>query len=846
MKKRILIVLILFVISIVSILGIKQLINVVIRQEKQEIGVENIGQQTAETDEILNEWDISETEVDNVTATLYSNGKMIISGAGNMKDYINWGIYINYITEIEIQEGITNIGVQAFSKCTKLTDVSIATTVKDLEWWAFTNTSIEIINIPKGVENIYNAFHLCSTLKEINVDSQNQNYSSVDGVLFNKDQTELVWYPTQKEGNSYNMPTTVTKIGEMAFTSNSNLINVIMPDSVEEISDQAFSYCKNLESVTFSNALTKIGRESFYECYKLTQITIPKSVTEIAGDAFYKCTGITELVLEDGNLNYISVDGIIYNKDITDIIYYPLVLSQTSYIIPETIESINRYTFWKCNNLNEITIPASVTSVSDNVFGDCNNLQYINVNEANTKYMSNNGVLYNKEKTEIVCYPKGHLQTKYVIPEGVMSLKREIFNGIINLKEIVVPLSIVNIYDDTFDEIYDLNIYCNENSEIYYYVLSQNKNVKKEIDKKVNEIENNSNDQIRYSVVNEPEYIGDGYYEIYVRELYKEEGEIIDHIETYRCNNYLMAIVDDKYPIIDEIVGNPTEWTEDDVTLTINATDNESGLAEEAYSFDGGVTWQAENTKTYTENTSEIIIQVKDNVGNVATAETIDITKIRRLNNIEIETMPNKTTYDVGDTLDKNGLTLKLIYSNGNTEIITDRFTITPNTLNIVGTQEITVTYQNKTTSFNVIVNDKIETPTITLTSDKYSIENYMIRKIQPRTIGTIFKQSIETNATSIKFNSNGIELEETQKLGTGMKLLLEDKTSYTLVITGDCNGDGEADLKDILAINKHRLNKTSLDSEYLLSGDINEDEKVDIRDILQINKYRLEKINEL
>ena len=81
------------------------------------------------------------------------------------------------------------------------------------------------------------------------------------------------------------------------------------------------------------------------------------------------------------------------------------------------------------------------------------------------------------------------------------------------------------------------------------------------------------------------------------------------------------------------------------------------------------------------------------------------------------------------------------------------------------------------------------------------------------------------------------------------MKIEIKSKNEqkiFTLVVQGDTNGDGKTDLKDILAINKHRLNKANLVDEYLLAGDVNKDEKTDLKDILQINKFRLGKIDEL
>ena len=98
-------------------------------------------------------------------------------------------------------------------------------------------------------------------------------------------------------------------------------------------------------------------------------------------------------------------------------------------------------------------------------------------------------------------------------------------------------------------------------------------------------------------------------------------------------------------------------------------------------------------------------------------------------------------------------------------------------------------------------------------------------------------------------YDKNNNELKDTDLVATGTKVMTtvnNEEISYTIIITGDTNGDGQADLKDMLTINKHRLNKVQLTNEYLSAGDVNSDGKVDIRDLLQINKFRLGKINKI
>ena len=97
--------------------------------------------------------------------------------------------------------------------------------------------------------------------------------------------------------------------------------------------------------------------------------------------------------------------------------------------------------------------------------------------------------------------------------------------------------------------------------------------------------------------------------------------------------------------------------------------------------------------------------------------------------------------------------------------------------------------------------------------------------------------------------DKTGTEIQSGENVTTGSKIQMEvngETVEYKIVVKGDTTGDGKADIKDILAINKHRLNKAKLKNEYLQAGDINKDGESDIKDILQINKYRLGKITKL
>ena len=380
------------------------------------------------------------------------------------------------ITSITIPNSVMEIGSSAFSGCSSITSITIPNSVTEIGEYAFNGCkSLTSITIPNSVTSIGDsAFGGCSSLTEIKVASENSNYVSVNGVLYNKYKTAIECYPAGKKGNNYKIPDGVTWIGDYAFYGCSSLTsvkipnsvtsigggafeqcvsltNIEIPSSVTSINWEAFSGCTNLKSVTIPDSVTSIGGGAFEGCASLTSITIPSSVTSIGDSAFRSCTSLTAINVTTGNKNYLSVNGVLYNKDKTTIKCYPAGKKDKNYKIPDGVTSIGSSAFYGCTSLTSIAIPSDVTSIGGWAFDGCTSLTAINVNTGNKNYTSVNGVLFNKDKTELICYPSGKVDKSYTIPNSVKSIEAYAFIGCANLRSVTIPDSVTQIGREAFE-----------------------------------------------------------------------------------------------------------------------------------------------------------------------------------------------------------------------------------------------------------------------------------------------------------------------------------------------------------------------------------------------------------
>ena len=345
---------------------------------------------------------------------------------------------------------VTTIGDWAFFNCQSLTSVTIPNSVTSIGDNAFYYCKrLTSVTIGSGVTSIGDiAFSDCTRLTSITVNSSNSYYSSQDGVLFNKNKTTLIQYPIGKTITSYTIPSTVTSIGMDAFKSCSSLTNVTIPNSVTSIGASAFNSCDSLTSVTIPNSVTTICGSAFEYCDSLTSVTIPNSVTTIYYYAFYSCDSLTSITVNSGNSYYSSQDGVLFNKNKTTLIQYPIGKTSTSYTIPNSVTTIDSYAFADCNSLTSVTIPNSVTSIGSEAFLGCGSLTSVTIGSGVT--IIDYGAFSDCDSL-----------TSVTIPSSVTSIGKNAFYGCDSLTSVTIPSSVTSIGKNAFYG-------CNKLADVYY------------------------------------------------------------------------------------------------------------------------------------------------------------------------------------------------------------------------------------------------------------------------------------------------------------------------------------------------------------------------------------------
>ena len=295
------------------------------------------------------------------------------------------------LTSITIPNGLTSIGNEAFSGCASLASITIPDSVKSIGDGAFEDcASLTSVTIPDGITEImYTTFCGCRSLTSVSIpDSVTAIFGGAFAECTSLTSIAVPNSVTVLESSAFygcssltsiNIPNGVTSIQESTFSGCTSLSSITLPDSVKSIGYFAFMNCTSLKSINIPDNVTNIGWWAFSNCKSLTSVTIPERLNNIGAWAFSGCSSLTGFKVSAKNLNYVSVNGVLYNKDKTVIIQYPAGKKDKSYTIPDGVTSIYDCAFSDCTSLKRITIPDGMLTIGVHSFFGCANLTSVTI-----------------------------------------------------------------------------------------------------------------------------------------------------------------------------------------------------------------------------------------------------------------------------------------------------------------------------------------------------------------------------------------------------------------------------------------------------------------------------------
>lgn len=290
----------------------------------------------------------------------------IVFEEGSRVAYLGIGAfgYAKKLTDLTIPDSMREIGKQAFMNCTALRSVTFAEDGQDLSFGdkAFLNcTGITEIRLPASVQELsLSVFDGCSGIMKVTVDPNNQKYTDIDGVLFTKDKSEILFYGVGRSAESYTLPAETTAYGATSFKNNPYLKSVIITANIVKIGDSAFYGCTKLSELVFeaAEAELEIGSCAFQNCSALTSVELPARLKKIGDHLFDGATSLTNVTSLASGLTYVG--GYAFYKTVI-----------TAFNVPDTVTYIGTYAF-AYTALTEINLPDNLETLGSYAFCDTN------------------------------------------------------------------------------------------------------------------------------------------------------------------------------------------------------------------------------------------------------------------------------------------------------------------------------------------------------------------------------------------------------------------------------------------------------------------------------------------
>ncbi|MBE6813308.1 MAG: hypothetical protein E7523_10575 [Ruminococcaceae bacterium] len=344
------------------------------------------------------------------------------------------------LESVQLGKSVREIGDSAFENCLSLESIVFPDSLESIGSYAFLRSGLsDVIRLPSNVEDIGTGAFLFCMPTAFEVAQDNTDYSAKNGILYNKNQTVLLYYPAGSTATSFTVPSTVRCISESAFQYSYNLEEVVMSDSVTMLGAGAFLNCTALEEVTISGNLLSVAEVAFSGCSSLTSVNIPEGVREIADSAFYHCPSLESVSFPTG-ITTIAADAFGDCESLKNVSYGGTQQQWEDVSIADGNDMLT----------NASMTFGTVVTVLD--AGSCGENVRWQLETDGTLTISGSGPMEDYAYKSSPLYEHTDRITSVVIADGITTIGNYLFEYCGNLASVTIPDSVKRIGEYAFDE----------------------------------------------------------------------------------------------------------------------------------------------------------------------------------------------------------------------------------------------------------------------------------------------------------------------------------------------------------------------------------------------------------